>query len=338
MNKRALLIVLLLVPLMVAWGRPRFSSSRHKRGSGSEFEFSLGAGWSMLNYQLTGDQLRNNGSYGLKAHLGYAYFFTPNVGLRLGADFSRYGTTLALPDELVWSSVNANGGGVYDHYVMLDRWREQHNALYAEIPLSVCLSFPLSHMRVCAEVGAKYGFFVAGGSKAGGGISHQGYYDQYHLWLYDTPNHGYYTTETFRPQSELTFKPMWSAFVKAGVAFPLTRFLELSCKVYGDFGITNIMPDGCASNPIGFRNDMEGMEQMHGFMSDYTNLLNTNQIGDKANALSVGVEVGVCYYLPNKRRGACHCLRGSSHSFGRGFKHGSRRGSRRGVRRFGRRR
>ena len=121
MNKRALLIVLLLVPLMVAWGRPRFSSSRHKRGSGSEFEFSLGAGWSMLNYQLTGDQLRNNGSYGLKAHLGYAYFFTPNFGLRLGADVSRYGTTLALPDELVWSSVNANGGGVYDHYVMLDR-------------------------------------------------------------------------------------------------------------------------------------------------------------------------------------------------------------------------
>ncbi len=312
-NRRLIVIILMLLPLVMTWGRPRFSS-RNRRSSGSELELAVGGGWSYLNYRPLGDNIPNTGSYALKFHVGYAYFFTKNIGLSLGADIQRYGTTLSLSPDWTWQNVVDTDSEPYEHWLKLDNWNERHQTINLEIPLAVVFSFPIEKWRLRTEIGVKYAFPLAAGSRASGTITHLGYYDPWHLTLMDLLPYGFYTTSDFSPKSTLKFQGALSAFLKVGVSIPLTRQLDLSCKLYCDYGITNILPENYYANePVGFRNDREGMHEAHYFMNDYTNLLNTDQIGNKGSTLAVGVEIGISYFISGKRSSSCNCIRNYNH-------------------------
>ena len=66
----------------------------------SAVEISVGGGWSTLGYKVQPKQedvqAANKGSWGAQAHFGYALFFTPKVGLGIGANFSHYGASADL--------------------------------------------------------------------------------------------------------------------------------------------------------------------------------------------------------------------------------------------------
>lgn len=55
------------------------------------------------------------------------------------------------------------------------------------------------------------------------------------------------------------------------------------------------------------------MAALHNFMNDYTTVLATDQVGKRANLLTVGVEIGVRFKLATPRR--CHCLRSHKVAF-----------------------
>ena len=72
----------------------------------SALEISVGGGWSTLGYKVLPKQAEvqgtNSGSWGAQAHVGYALFFTPNIGLGVGANFSHYGANASLSGVAQW--------------------------------------------------------------------------------------------------------------------------------------------------------------------------------------------------------------------------------------------
>ncbi|MCM1034703.1 MAG: PorT family protein [Paludibacter sp.] len=283
------------------WGR------NPHMGTSSAFDISIGGGWSTISYRPMAEDMANTGSWGLTAHVGYTFFFTPVFGLSVGADFARYGATLHLPEEYTWVGVFDTDGEIYDHHLHLNQWRERHNALYVEIPLALRFSVPLDNIRLTFDVGAKYGLALSGSTKATGIVSHTGWYDKWHLLLYDLPPYGFYSTSDFTPSANADFRDMWAAFLKVGVAVPIMAHLDFTCALSCTAGLTNNLPANLLQEDIGFRNDRPGMDEIHAFMPNYTNLLNTSLIGDKAHAFSVGLELGVSYRIPHRRHSVCRC-------------------------------
>lgn len=277
-------------------------------GTSSAFELSVGGGWSDIAYRPLAPEVSNAGSWGLTAHAGYTLFFTPVVGVSLGVDLSRYGVALTPPSALSWAGQTDSDGEPYEHRLMLSGWRERHNALYAQFPVSLRFDVPVGQIRFLAEVGVKYGIYLSGGTVASGSVTHTGWYDKWHLLLYDLPPYGFYTETDFNPRTEVKYRDMWSAFLKVGVAMPLTAHMSLTCRFFFEGGFTDIMPAGRTVSELGFRNDRPGMESLHAFMPDYTSLLDTDLVGNRANALSLGLELGLSWRIPHRKRYTCRCL------------------------------
>lgn len=297
-----IIALLCCLPLVLCWSRP-------SGGTSSAFALSVGGGWSDIAYRPLAAGVSNGGSWGMTAHAGYTFFFTPKFGLSVGADVSRYGATVCLPDEYTWQDVTDTDGEPYEHHLVLADWRERHNALYVEIPVALHFSFPLDGgIRLWTDIGVKYGIALAGGTRAKGTLTHMGWYGKWNLMLYDLPPYGFYTTDDFCPRTAVRYPDRWTAFLKFGVSVPLTAHLDFTCGMYFSAGLTDMMPSGRLSEEIGFRNDRPGMEDIHAFMPDYTNLLNTNLLGTHANAFAAGLEIGVSYHIPHRKHYHCRCI------------------------------
>lgn len=275
---------------------------------GSSFYLTTNAGWSNIDFNFQNAQ--NLGSYALGTQLGYAYFMTKSFGLSLGASVQHYGVTAVLDGQISWENVMDSDGEVYEHIVDLRTWKELHDTWYAEFPLAMIFAIDLSRMWLTFELGMKYSMYLNAHYSASGQITHRGYYDKWHLMLYDIPEHGFYTTNSFLPKGKLKFDDSYTLFGKIGVAVPIAERCDFVANAYFTKGLSDVARNVITSEngKLGFRNDREGMQQIHYFMEDYSTLLHTEWAGEKASLFSVGVEIGVRFRIPQKRRYDCRCV------------------------------
>ena len=114
----------------------------------SAMEISVGGGWSTLGYKVQPTQAdvtgTNKGSWGAQVHVGYALFFTQNVGLGVGANFAHYGANASLSGTARWEDVTDTEGETYNHLTLIHSLKDKQDVYLVEIPLTLYLDFPLS--------------------------------------------------------------------------------------------------------------------------------------------------------------------------------------------------
>lgn len=307
MSMRKYLFILSL--LVISTGTmAQYRKAAHS--AGSSFELAIGGGYGSLGYGVASTetmQAKNLGDWAASAHIGYNYFFSEWVGIGVGVDVTRIGSTLRLEGEQTWTRVTDTDGERYDHVLRLSPWRETQQAVYLEPSLAIKTSIPAGDIYVIAEVGAKYALPVLSGYYAKGELTHTGYYKPWDLTLSDMAPHGFYTEDAYRPKGDIV-KPEWriAVFAKAGVLIPLVEHLDLMVQAYGQYSVTSSAIGG--ENVPGFRQDREGMTDAHYFMPDYTSYTGSALVNGGYRPWMVGAEIGLRYTIPHgKAAKNCHC-------------------------------
>lgn len=276
----------------------------------SAFEFSVGGGWSTLGYKVQPKQEdvkgANSGSWGAQVHIGYALFFSPNVGLGVGANFSHYGASASLAGIARWNDVIDTDGERYNHLAVIHSLKDRQDIYLVEIPLTFYFEYPLSdYLFFNLEVGAKYGIPVMRNASFRADIEHQGDYGIWGLNLYDVPDHGFYREGDFHDSYAIATRNQISAFLKLGLAYGINKKLQFFANIYGDYGFMNVFKSGEAA--LGFQNDRAGMASTHSFMPDYKGITATNYLSPSSQPIQVGVELGLRFIIPHKTTYPCRC-------------------------------
>lgn len=300
MRNRILIILLFIVGLSL----PAAAQTS------SALEVSVGGGWSTLGYKVVPTQAdikgSNSGSWGLQAHVGYAFFFTPHIGLGIGVDFSHYGANASLSGTARWNDVMDAEGESYNHLALIHSLRDQQDVFMVDIPLTFYFVYPITDdLGFNLEVGARYGIPVLSKASYRADIEHQGDYGIWGLNLHDVSGHGFYREPDFRNTYPIAVRNRIAGFLKLGLTYEINRNVQFFGNIYGDYSFTNVLQGGFSA--LGFRNDRAGMEDTHSFMTDYNGIIATDNISDKSHPIQIGVEVGIRFIFPHKQSYPCMC-------------------------------
>lgn len=304
--KRLTLLLFCVLVMSNIWARPYVTQTH---SAGSSFELSVGAGYGTLGYGTQDAQTlsaKNVGSWSATAHVGYNYFFVEWVGIGIGVDYTRYGSVMQLDGTMQWNGVGDTDGEKYQHTLSLSPWKETQQVGYLEPSVAIKLSIPAGSIYVIGEVGGKYGLALHSEYTGSGTLTHTGYYKPWDLTLENIDAHGFYTTKDYHPKGALD-KPdgKFSIYGKVGVLIPLIEHLDLMAQVYGQYALTgsavggDIMP--------GYLHDMDGMEEAHYFMSDYSSWTKSPLVTGTIKPWVVGLEVGIRYTIPHVKNKHCVC-------------------------------
>jgi len=285
---RYIFVILLLLPAMLQ--------------ARSVVELTMDAGYSSTQYTLSEGRLMGGIGYG--ADLGYAWFFHENVGLGLGVGFRHYAGGALLNGQLVYNDVVSpfvidTDTEHYQHTTTYQNWREQHDLYYAEFPLSLQFFVPLRRLHLWMALGANYSLALSGRTYASGDLTHIGYYEKWDLTL-DIPQHGFYSTSDFKPST--TLKPLntVAVFARFDIGIPINYNLDFIMGINAHYTVLSAY-DLSGTTPLGFRNDKEGWQDAHYFMSNYSSLLTTPVVSGKAFPWSVDFEIGIKYAFGRQR-------------------------------------
>ena len=283
----------------------------------SFFELSVGGGWSSMGYRMSNElqpglTARQNGSYGFNAHIGYGFQFNRYVGVGIGADLSRYGSTATLNGNAVWQGVSDTDGELYDHITAVSNWKDVQEVYMVEVPLALYLRFPIAtDVRLFAEVGAKLCLPIMSKGAYSGNLQHTGFYEPWMLTLSEVPSHGFYSSVMLSDYDLRTNKMTVAGFVKIGVEGPVDKLRHV--WIFGAiYGTMHFMPavDTDHAAVLGWRNDTHKPEQLaaHAFMNDYNPIYMTDITRGNVNPLAVGAEIGVRFRFSHfKQHKGCMC-------------------------------
>lgn len=278
------------------------------------FEFALGGGYSSFGYKVASEgaletlNANATGNYSLDAHLSMNIFFCDYFGIGLGADIDRFGGATHLQGDLLWHDVTDTDGELYDHHLHIHSWKEKQFATYLAPQLMFVGVIPAGNMKITLGAGAEYGILLGNIAYQGEGkLTHTGFYRPWNLTLHDVDAHGFYTSDSFKPNGkyEIQSGSLLALVARAGVAIPVHDNWDILVNAVFKYSVwTNITAGG--ANPIGFQDDAVN----HYFISDYSSLLTTPATQGTIAPWMVGLEVGIRYTFPFKKKShySCICL------------------------------
>ena len=224
------------------------SSTLFAQEKGLFLTLSGSAGPSKFLYRLESGSPKSGLGFG--AGIGAQYFFTKNIGLSLGLEYTQFNTGSYFKDKLFsFPDFVDNEGDVGDLNVRLLNWKESQRTHYIDIPLM---------FRFQQKWGKKemHGFYLAFGAKlqipvsssfkrADGDVKVYAYYSDYAMVVGDgvygvpLPWHGYGTTEKMW-EGKTQLKTGVAVVGEAGFLIGLSRRVDLTLGVSAEYGFTNI--------------------------------------------------------------------------------------------------
>ena len=294
--RRGLFIYLLLVCIT-----PIFAG----RAATSYYTFTLRGGYGSMDFGLKEGVTKGSIAYGVE--LEYAYFFLPYIGIGIGGDVQRVGSTGVLNTSITWNNVFDTDGEMYKHVVNLHNWSEKQRAFNVEVPITLQTQFDLNQScRLLLKAGAAYSWLIQHKTNAKGTIEHLGNYDRWHLQL-DIPEYGFYTEKGFNPQYAFNNVHSCTFRLSADVCFYTRSNVELLCGIYACLNIRNLNTE---HSPIGFRNDRPEGSVFHPFMNEYSTILNTNYVGSKLYSYTIQLQFGIRLHQPHRKINYdCKCVK-----------------------------
>lgn len=205
-----------------------------------ELSFHFGTGLSTLQYDLqTG---KHKGGFGVQGGAGYAYFFTPDWGIRTGVEIALYQSSARLTNFS--DSYDIQGATAADNYTFsyeTDNYRETQQALYFNIPLMLQFQSGRTY-KLYAAAGAKVGIPISATAKTKKYVmSTKGYFPQEGRTYDDLPQFGFGDYEYLKSSTgldKLKLHVMLSA--EAGLKWKVVKNNDLYAGAFVDYGLDNI--------------------------------------------------------------------------------------------------
>ena len=268
---------------------------------GSSLQFYLGGAYSSMGYTLRDGQ--NFGHIGGELSVRYAYFFTPEWGVGVGADFSTYGSRAKLNTTIQWDGQADTDGEIYNHRAITHDWQEDQRTYMLSIPITVQYQHRFNDkVGIFTALGGFVGMpLVSNYHLVSGSVEHRGFYPQWNLELHGLANHDFYTeyigNDFTKDPHSISFKPI-AAGVKAdlGVIVPLTKQLDLFAGVYGSV-VCNDIQSG--QHELGWQQTAYSDYRQHAFMPEYQGIANSTYT-NAVRPWAVGIKVGV-HFRPAKK-------------------------------------
>ncbi len=199
-----------------------------------EINLSGGAGLSSMRYDVLGGD--NPMRFGLRAGLGYTFFFNDRWGIGTGVEFARYNNRVALPDGLRHSTPMS----AYDdlqYVVGMTGFVETQKLSMVNIPLTVQFNAPAGKkVRLYALAGGKIGLPVkASWSQSAASITTGRFNNGLEIYYYEGQPVNNHTAK-----GDLTMKPAFMLTGELGAKFRLSPQMWLYAGGYIDYGLNNI--------------------------------------------------------------------------------------------------
>ena len=229
----------------------------------------------------------NKGSFGYSCNVKLQYSLRPFLGIGAGLGFSSYNSKFSLT-HLKQEDYYTTDRDSDNYYLRVeaDNIHEKISYKCLNIPLFVRIDpFFSSHWNfVFLEAGVQFSIPLSASSDFSGSATHQGYYPQYHILLYDIPELGFYTdkdfnyTNSFKPQSTSV-----NGYVMLGCKFPfLNPSTSLNLGIMYIRGITTI------------NDNNEGEFLFSKEYGDYNSLINaSSDVKLQSFGFSIGVSIGL---------------------------------------------
>lgn len=197
-----------------------------------------GIGLSTLEMKMSEERKENNGGGLLGA--GCTYFYSPNVGLMIGAELSFYNAKLVLDHYEDAYDTEDYDGTEFEFRTKVSDYDEMQKMMTVNIPLMVQY-----------QTSGKHKLFLAAGGKIGLPI-----YKKYNITIGSLVNSGYYphenyeyTTQEFMGfgtftdrsvRSNLELKVTYMASAEVGMKWALGSTSSIYTGVYLDYGLNDI--------------------------------------------------------------------------------------------------
>lgn len=268
---------------------------------GSSLQFYLGGAYSSMGYTLRDGQ--NFGHIGGELSVRYAYFFTPEWGVGVGADFSTYGSRAKLNTTIQWDGQADTDGEIYNHRAITHDWQEDQRTYMLSIPITVQYQHRFNDkVGIFTALGGFVGMpLVSNYHLVSGSVEHRGFYPQWNLELHGLANHDFYTeyigNDFTKDPHSISFKPIAAGVkVDLGVIVPLTKQLDLFAGVYGSV-VCNDIQSG--QHELGWQQTAYSDYRQHAFMPEYQGIANSTYT-NAVRPWAVGIKVGV-HFRPAKK-------------------------------------
>lgn len=214
----------------------------------------------------------------------YQHFFKDgHWGLGTGADVSYYTATSCLDGVENTTIFDKYNNENYENSFAFMGWEERQRSLTLEIPLGVYFRTDLSY-KLGLVVGLGPKFIMPLRSRfeiQEGSYEITGYYPEDNVTFEHLEHHGFYDNQP-RFKDGISTKPVFAAYVEAGLNIKFTERLYGYVGAYFNYGITDMAE---AHEAIGnvIKDDFKG---------GYKGILNSSAV-DKANYMAAGLKIGV---------------------------------------------
>lgn len=240
---------------------------------------------SIVNSDINGDNNWNvSNGIGVNVEVGYLTKFNEIIGIGFGAGYSSYSTELKSNDlDYELPDVDIDGDN-YSKDIATTEITEKTNISYFDIPVFLELSNTnVDKIGFYSRIGVKISFPLSKTFTSSGSANYEGYYDQYHVHLYDIPELGFTQKNIYQdPKMELNTINL-SASLSAGITIPVSSYFIVKGGINANWGLIEIS---------GKKADDYDQTRYDG---NYSKLLENPNA--KTSTRSFGVEIGLIYNL-----------------------------------------
>lgn len=245
----------------------------------SELSVSAGGAAATLNYDVAGQADVKDG-IGFNLGLDYAYYFSGNFGIAVGAEYQQMKATLdGLRFNGAYDAIDYEDEPFEFRYNMA-RITEKQKVGFVNIPLT--LVYRNTDNTFYIRAGAKVGIPITSKFTGNYNLSTSGYYEQYNGELFDPLFMGFGNFGRVSANgSSIDLKPSYIATLEVGITEPIGAH-NFYVGFYADYGLNNIAGD--KTHPVQYTVQQSGA----GFK--YNSILESGYV-DNIKTLAFGVKL-----------------------------------------------
>jgi len=240
---------------------------------------------SVVNSDINSDNNWNvSNGFGVNIEVGYLTKFNETIGIGFGAGYSSYSTELksnVLDYEV--PDVDVDGDN-YSKEIITAEITEKTDVSYFDIPVFLELSNTnIDKIGFYGRIGVKISFPLSSTFTSSGSANYEGYYNQYHVLLYDIPELGFTQKDIYEdPKMELNTVNLSASF-SAGITIPISSYFIIKGGLNANLGLMEISSKKA-----------DDYDQTS-YDGNYSKLLENPNA--KTSTRSFGVEIGLIYNL-----------------------------------------
>lgn len=257
--------------------------------------FSLGFGLTPSLSQIksinpSGVNLNYEKKYSLSGYMEIGYFFTRNIGLTTGLNYSSYSTNLRADSYTDKLDTIDQENDAYELRIAGKDIREKQHVGILGIPVCINMRFnPAKDFGVYLQAGINIAIPLENSYETNGAFTYSGYFPIYNVVLADLPEYGFPTNLSTSNDGNLKLKPVvYCVVASAGIDYIVNNKFQLLFGVSLNKSLESISEYTPAEK---FRLTT-GANDLNSFMEGSSNVL----------LQSLGINFGLRYFISDFKK------------------------------------